>query len=282
MAGSIAHADTAAELEAKGQGLAKDGQFSAAIDAFKAADRIEPRAGHACMIALAYTRRELWPQAEIFLDQCHERANAADPLPDWVALADQSLKERLAAANVAAITIEVSPKVPATIAVSSFAPDEKFAPRTIHLAPGRHVVTVEAAGYPAVEQAIDVRDRTPRTVTIELHVPEVAKPPPPKIIERHHSNVPWFIAGAGAALALGGLGVDLFAVQPVRDKLSSAMSLDEYNRNSGSFDTRRNLSIGLYAVGAIAVATGLVLHFTVMKDSEVLVTPTSVAFEVRR
>lgn len=285
LAGSIAHADSAAELEAKGQALAKDGQFSAAIDAFKAADRIEPRAGHACMIALAYTRRELWPQAEIFLDACHQRANASDPLPDWVALAEQTLKERLASANVAAITIAVSPNVPATIAVSSFAPDEKFAPRTIHLAPGRHVVTVEAAGFAIAEQAIDVADRSPRTITIELqaphHEPPPRNPPVPTVVEKHHSNLPWIVVGAGGAVALAGLAVDLFAVQPVRDKLNTD-SIDVYNQYSSSFDHRRTAAIALYAVGAAAIATGLVLHFTVLKDSEVVVTPTSVAFEVRR
>src|SRR5690242_5920614 len=51
------HAETPAELQAKGEQLAKDGRFSEAIDAFKAADRIERRASHACLIALAYTRR---------------------------------------------------------------------------------------------------------------------------------------------------------------------------------------------------------------------------------
>src|SRR4051812_16006045 len=80
-------AETPAELSARGEQLAKEGRFSEAITAFKAADAVEPRAKHACLIALAYTRRELWPQAEIFLDLCRTRATATDPVPDWVPLA---------------------------------------------------------------------------------------------------------------------------------------------------------------------------------------------------
>src|SRR5688572_8864518 len=88
-ASGLAAADDREELQAKGEQLAKDGRFVEAIDAFKAADLIQPRASHACLIALAYTRRELWPQAELFLSVCHHRAKGGDPLPEWVPLAEQ-------------------------------------------------------------------------------------------------------------------------------------------------------------------------------------------------
>src|SRR5512143_861795 len=101
----VGHADDREALQAKGEQLAKEGRYNDAIDAFKAADRIQPRASHACLIALAYTRREAWPQAELFLSICHQRANAGDPLPDWVPQADQMIKERLASANLAEVTI---------------------------------------------------------------------------------------------------------------------------------------------------------------------------------
>jgi hypothetical protein len=59
----LAHADDVADLEKRGQELAKQNEYTQAIDAFKRADRLAPRAAHACMIGLAYLRREMWPQA---------------------------------------------------------------------------------------------------------------------------------------------------------------------------------------------------------------------------
>ena len=287
MLARTASADTAAELEAKGQQLAKDGRYSDAIDAFKAADRIEPRASHVCLIALAYTRRELWPQAEVFLDKCHRAANDTDPLPSWVPLADQQLQERLATANVAAVTIAVSPDMPALVTVSSFAPDEKFAPRTIHLPPGKHVISVEADGFPAVQQTLDLTDRKPTRVVIELNKPVVVVPPPhveqvvapprpPPPPQAHASKLPWILMGAGGAVALAGLGVHLFALEPVRDDLKNATTPDEYRSHGGAFTALRTTTIALYGVGAALIATGAVLHFTAGKhEVAVALVPTT-------
>ncbi len=45
-------------LVAEGEALAKAGNFSAATEKWKSADKVVPRAKHACLIGLAYTRRE--------------------------------------------------------------------------------------------------------------------------------------------------------------------------------------------------------------------------------
>src|SRR5512138_3886691 len=94
---------SAARSVKEGEDLAKQGRLTEAIARFKDADKIEKRAKHACLIALAYIRRELWSQAEIFLTTCHQRATPTDPVPEWVPLAVDQLKERLASAKVAAV-----------------------------------------------------------------------------------------------------------------------------------------------------------------------------------
>src|SRR4029079_11617073 len=79
----LAHADEVDDLEAKGEELAKQNEYTQAITVFKQADAKRPRAAHACMIGLAYMRREAWPQAELFLALCEKRAAPGDQPPDW-------------------------------------------------------------------------------------------------------------------------------------------------------------------------------------------------------
>lgn len=271
------HAEDRAALQAKGEQLAKDGHYADAIDAFKAADRIEPRAIHACLISLAYTRRELWAQAELFLSVCHQRAKADDPMPDWVPLADQQIRDRLVAAGMVEVTIEAKPAT-AKVTVSSFAPDEVFEPRTIHLPIGTHVVFAKAAGYVDGQVTVQIVDKTPKHVVIELapvsgpaklgeplvgkgevFVPD--KQPPPPTTTPHKGGMPLIIGGAVAlGLGVGAHGWMAFE----RSKLEEAnrapitqASEDLYAAHSGRFDAARILTIALYATGAACVGFGL-------------------------
>jgi hypothetical protein len=267
--GGLARADDLASIEARGQELAKQGKFSEAIDAFKEADRLAPRASHACLIALAYTRRELWPQAEIFFTLCHERATRADTLPDWLPLAEKTLAEHLASANVAEVQIRVEPaEASAVLSVSSFAADEVFGARTIHLAFGEHVITARAPGYQVAKQAISIGDRTPKQVVIQLE--------PLHVIV--HSPVPWYVVGAGGVVLAAGAVYHLIALQPVRERLANDVkdleniNVADYQAHSHEFDVRRDVTIALYATGAATVITGLVLRATVLRGHEVEVT----------
>jgi hypothetical protein len=276
---AIASADTSAEdYRTRGEQLAKDGRFTEAIDAFKAAERVEPRARHACLIALAYTRRELWPQAEIWLDQCESRATPSDPLPEWVPTAKAQLAERLASVNVAAVEIKVQPpNVNVKLAVSSFAPDELFTPRTIHLPPGRHVIIATATGYNDAQKTIDVSDKTPQTVTITLlplGTGKVITPPPPPPsrgpAQPSSSKVPVALMSAGGAVVLVGAAMHVFWFKPARDELADAQTKADYERIDATdkFEKRRNVTIGVYAVGAATLLTGVILKYTVFKQKE--------------
>ena len=273
-------------FRARGEQLAKDGRYSEAIDSFKQAERLEPRARHSCLIALAYTRRELWPQAEIFLEQCESRATAADPLPEWVPVAKQQLAERLAAVNVAPVEIRVEPAgTDVKLAVSSFAPDELFAPRTIHLPPGRHVIIATAKGYNDAQKTVEVTDKTPQTVTITM-LPLEEK----RIVEpggggggvtpaKAKSKVPLVLMATGGSLVMVGAGLHLFWYKPARDDLAATTNRAMYDgKLTDKWSRSRNITIGVYALGAATVLTGLVLNLTVFKQEEsatqVSVTPT--------
>jgi hypothetical protein len=250
-----------------------------AIDSFKAADKLEKRAKHACLIALAYIRRELWPQAEIFLTMCHERANASDPVPDWVPLAEQTLRERLVKAKVAAVKIRIAPESvagQALIAVSSFEPDELFPPRVVHLTRGKHLITATVEGRKPAQQTIEITDDAPREVLIDFDRKDQIAPPPlgapprpkPTPTPAGPSKVPVYVMGAGGAIVLGGIAFHLLAFKPARDDLAATDDPDIYASLEGAFDSRRTTTIALYGVGAATIALGAVLKMTVFKHHE--------------
>lgn len=267
---STARADEADDFVAAGEALAKRGEYSLAIEAFKQADATRPRAVHACLIALSYTRRELWAQAEIALASCHARAERGDPLPPWVDALDRRLAEKLDAVNVAPVAIRVEPPSPAAmLSISSFLPDELFSPRVVHLAPGTYTVAARVPGRGRVTSTVVVVDRTPQTVTLQFGPRRVP------------SKVPSLVIGAGGLIAAGGLASDLFGVQPVRSRIKDAAAARDgaaWAEHSEVFDRRRALTLGMFAGAALAVGVGVALRFTVYRRGvAVAVDPTGVA-----
>jgi hypothetical protein len=257
MFATSSRADDTADLVTRGQELAKQGAWSQAITAFKQADAAEPRAQNACFIGLAYLRRELWAQAELYFARCHDRAKAADPLPDWAAEAEAQLATKLRDENVAAITIDVTPATAQpTIAISGFLPDEALGRGTIHLPPGHYTMKVSAQGYPDVTRELDLADKTPRVVRVQLAVPVVAVPPAPRPAPQR-SYLPYYVIGGGLALGIAGIVVDEVALQPLRDDLRQ--SAPSFDAHSGSFDTWRDVTVGLWIGGVIATGVGTYL-----------------------
>lgn len=268
-------ADPRADLQAKGEQLAKDGRYGEAIDAFKAADKIQPRASHACLIALAYTRRELWPQAQLFLAMCHERAKAGDPLPDWVPLADKQIRERLASANVVEVAIEVKPAAAnAKVTVSSFAPDEIFDPRTIHLPPGTHVIFAKADGYKDVQQTLVIQDKTPQRLVLDMGPPlrpmvaettttttsaTTTSPGHTDAGPKRPSRLGRNLMIVGAVVGVVGIGLHI-RMAGKRSDLEQAMTDEEFDTLRGPFqDARRDTAVAYIVAGGLVV-TGYILN----------------------
>ena len=269
---------SADDLRGSGEQAAREGRYSEAIAAFKASNKLQPRATNYCLIGLAYTRRELWPQAEVMIDRCKTLATASDPLPDWLPALETALAERLASVDVAPIELVVEPAAShAELTVSSFAPDEQFAPRTIHLPPGRHVVIASAQGYDDAQQTIEVTDKHPQRVVITLHVHGAAVPvpapvpqPPPQ--RAAPSKVPMVVIGAGAAVIAAGAIYHLAVLRPAANRLADATDSTPdpalYDRWSHRYDVRRATTVGLYAAGALTIGIGVVLKLTVFEHAE--------------
>lgn len=260
----VASAGPVADEVAAGEALAQKGRWTDAIVAFKRADEAGPRATHACLIGLAYLRRELPTQARYYFDLCRARATASDTLPDWLGLAEEQLASLSVNARLVPLTVRLR-NAPADAKIElSAAPGEQFLPLVLHLPPGKHLVTAHAAGARAVDAVIELRDGSPRELVLAFAVPAASgKPAPPtRRDETPPSRLPLVVGGLGAATLAGGLAYHLVAFKPARDELAAAPDPASYDRLEGRFDRRRQILFAMYGVGAAAAVTGAVLHLT--------------------
>ncbi len=251
---SPAQADDADDHVARGESLAKLGEWTQAIDAFKAADARKPSATHACLIGLAYTRRELWPQAELFLARCRETATTADPAPVWVGDAETALATKIASSKAIPVTFQVGPRgAAATVVLSSFAPDEGFSPRMLHLAPGSYSIKVSAGGYEPRTETFEVIDR-PLSITVDLQ--------PVGATSRRTNRLWRYLAYAGAGVGVAGGLAHAFWAWPAARHARAATTNAEYEPLVETLSFRRQVTYVLYGVSAATLLTALVVRLT--------------------
>lgn len=254
---------SAASLRTQGEQLAKDGQFAEAIEAFKAADAERPTTELACLIGLAYGRRNLYGQAELFFDLCHERAESGDPVPSWANKVEAQFRERLDGSKLARITIKVKQGRAPKVVVSAWAPDETFSPRAIHLPAGRHTITVTDAEGDTAERAIVVEGGEPQTVVIELGGEQGGEPEPERT---GPSKLGRNLAFVGLGIAAVGVAVHATWYRSERDELQEASDTGDvfrYDAHVDDYTNARNVTVGLYGLGAVTAIVGLALHLRV-------------------
>jgi hypothetical protein len=246
-----------AALVAQGEELARSGEFSRAIVAFKQAEKLRPSAANACRIGLAYTRRELWSQAELFFARCKRRATAADPTPSWFDAAAAQLAAKLAEIDAASIEVRVDAPN-ATISISSFPPDEEFEPQAVHLSPGNYTITARAPERGPGQVAVSVEGRTSQIVTLAL--PHPPPPPPPPLTREQKLGRTLLYIGAGA-LVIGVAAHGLATYE--RSQLDDARAANDpvdWDRHAGSFETDRAIAIGGYTVAIAGIVIGAILR----------------------
>jgi hypothetical protein len=266
-----AHAEDASSLRAEGEDFAKRGLYAEAIEKFKAADRLEPRAQHACMIGLAYLRRDIWAQAELFLARCKQRSRSGEPLPEWVEDADKQLADGLANANVSTVNIVVKPATAAaSVRISGFAPDETFDPQTMHLPAGTYTLTISSSGFPSVEKKLELAGTHD---TVDVLVDFDAPPPDPvelgvelSKVPRPRRGTPWLVTGG--VLAAFGVGFHIYAAV-VRERLKTTR--DEYFENETRFDVSRAGAIIGYSAAAVTLGIGLYLRYRDPDNGAILI-----------
>jgi len=204
-----------------------------------------------CSIALAYTRRELWAQAELYFARCHARANTSDPAPDWVAEAETQLAAKLVAANVPALTISTDAPG-AVITVSGFEADDTLAPGVVHLTPGHYSIRATAPDRLPASREVDIVEGKSQDLAFTLEAP-----PPTKVVMRPNpardTKLPWAVIGTGVALVGAGIAVDLVKLQPLRDQLAKSQYENDHDSD---FTTWRTATVAMWGAGAIAIGIG--------------------------
>jgi hypothetical protein len=255
-----AHAEDAASLVADGQDLARAGNIQAAIAKFSAADQLEPRAIHSCLIALAYLRRDELASAQLMFTQCHDRAT--EPLPAWVTIEEQQLETRVASAGLGTVELTVDPAI-VTITVPALLGGVPFAARTrLSLPPGVHRIEGRTAvGRTVAVDVMVVRGRSvPATLVIPPPEPPATVAPRPAVPRpRPRSSMPsYLMIGGGVALAVGG-AIHVFALRPARSELADATTPEAYDAQYSAFARSRYATIGSYTIGAAALIAGVVL-----------------------
>jgi hypothetical protein len=259
---------------ADGEALAKAGRFEEAIAHFKALDARGARAIHACYVALAYRRLERWGQAELWADRCRERARPGDAEPSWAGRMRADIDAGMARRRGARVSFTTEPAA-ATLAVSAFAPDERFAPRAVFLPFGEHRVIAEAEGRQRRVEVVTVASAEPMAVHIVLPEPAppeepkpapatVAPPPvapvpaPDPVPAPARSRSPWplVVLGAGGASLATGVVFHALAAGKRADAGESAAA---YDASIDAFERNRAVAIGAYVVAAAAIGVGVVL-----------------------
>jgi hypothetical protein len=81
---------------------------------------------------------------------------------------------------------------------------------------------------------------------------------PPKPARR--SRGPTLLLASGAALTVAGAALHLAIVRPARNDLAAATTGADYDDRYGRYNAARIGTIGLYALGGVAVAIGLVTY----------------------
>jgi len=256
---TTASAETREGLQARGEALGREGKWGEAIHAFKSAEQIEHRAVHACLITLAYARREAWPQAEVFLSRCHD--NAGEQLPEWVPQLDELIGSRVHSESLTELTIEVVPVAAAgtTLTASSFEPDELFTARTIHVPRGTLVIVAHAPGYPEQQRVLTIDSNSPQRLVIDM----TAKPGP---VEPPYARTLRYVGlatvGLGVVAAAAGIkfGLDARGASNVLSTHTGPWTHDDEIRFENGRTANRNMYIA-YGVGAGLVVTGGVLYY---------------------
>lgn len=267
---ATAHADPRAEADrllAEGKALGEAGRAADAIQKFREAERLLPRAVHRCNIGLAYVKLGKLPLALLYLERCRAGARS---FPPWLAQRQGEVASQLAATH-APVEIRITPSE-ASISVSALDAGEPLrSGERVFLPQGEWRVAAQHDGYLPGETIVRVKNLAGQQVELVLEphpAARVEQSAAPEVRSLQHSAArpastarriaPWFALGAGVVSAGAGVLFHLRSLEARRDAVALHAGSEFDDRKA---DYRRNgwLAAGAYTMGAVGVGLGVYL-----------------------
>ncbi|NUP05944.1 MAG: hypothetical protein HOW73_07790 [Polyangiaceae bacterium] len=268
----------ARELVYRGDELFDDARHAEALTAYREADEIMrvPTTGIEVAKTLAVLGR-LVEARSIAVTVEQFPASDDEPIPFVEARKRATRLVRELDRRIPSVTLDVLPSAPTLIVrVDKIRVSNDLASAPLRMDPGRHLITVGAAGFEDVTREVDVEEGERRMLRFTL--PSAKRSPGPLAIGG--------LVLSGVALT-GGLVTGALYLKE-RDDLADACTRESSLCNGGSFD--RTDALGLAASVSFAVAAGagvvggIALGVDVAGDADVAVTarlsPTFVGVDV--
>jgi hypothetical protein len=260
--------DAARKAYAEGEKAFNSGDYAGAVVAFrKANDAIKsPQADY--WIAKALDAQAKTDEAiaayESFLAEPESAKVGEQKLTDA-----KSRLDALKATLVAEVAVDTDPPG-ATVSVDG-APQEGQPPMTLKLTPGKHHITVAAAGYEPKDLDLEVKggeqlkqsialmkEAPPAPVPASEPPPPPAPPPPAPPPPEEHSMVPAYVTLgiAGAAAVVGTVfGVKALGSKSDFDKNPTTKSADDTERSALIADMAFGVAITLGVTGVVLLTS---------------------------
>ncbi len=264
-------------LVIEGAALGDAGDWSGAIERFRAANAIFWKASRHCNIGLGYAELKRLPEANHHLRQC--QSNSAKALPDWVADIDRDILKQLTNGRYATVRFH-TPTPGATVSIPSVFPDDRLtAPVSVWLPEGEHAVTVTAPDRVAETRTLTVVAGASQRVEVTLTeaapvvAPPTIDPPTTPIVEPpatsnvepsatprvepvdSDSTLAYVLLGTGAAAAIAG-GVTWGLALGTKSDAEKLFAGDAFDRKLDDFELQRGLTYGLVGVGGAMLLVG--------------------------
>ncbi|MCA9674720.1 MAG: hypothetical protein H6709_13035 [Kofleriaceae bacterium] len=269
-------ADQAKPLAQQGAETGDHGKLTEAIDLYKQAYALDPNPAYQCNAGVALRLVGELARAQPMLAECVARYRGAASARDVFRGQLADVEAALATSHVA-VDIVTAP-AGAAVGASTLADDEHVtAPGLLWLPPGTHTLTTRLAGYVTATTTVEISaDEVAAGAKRRVRIDLVAETPTPQVVERvvekpvtrgtGKRTAGWIAVIGGGALIAGG-GVMHWVSYQTRDELAQ-LSGAAYDTKLETFQTQRNLTYGLYGLGAAAAITGGVLLYLAPRAAE--------------
>lgn len=248
----------------KGKKLASQGKYEDAIEQFRVADGLDPKAQYKLDLARALADTGKLVEAS---DLCGEIASSDEGNAKQEKSAAKKLADKLAS-RVPHLRVEVVGPPSATVKIDG---DEIPMGKDVPRDPGAHVVRAEADGYRTATKDVTLAEGAKETVKMSLAAEVVMAK---SSGEEHHGGGTMVPAGIAFGVGAAGIGVGTVfgilafkATSDVQSRCKGNVCPASEESNIITARTDGNVSTAGFVIGGVGLAAGLVLALTVGRGS---------------